>query len=96
MSKVKIDINHVSKLANLNLTKEEKEKFEKQLSSVLTYISQLNEIETEGVEPIGHITGMVNVLREDEPRPSLSQEDSLLNASKKQNGFFQVDSIFEE
>lgn len=96
MSKVKIDIDHVSRLANLTLNRAEKEKFEKQLAGILTYISQLNEIDTKDVEPIGHISEMTNVTRKDEPRPSLSQEDALANAPKRHNGFFQVNSIFEE
>lgn len=94
--KVTIDIDHVSKLANLTLKREEREKFEEQLSSVLKYISQLSEVDTKEVEPIGHISEMTNITREDEPRPSLTQEDALANAHKKHNGFFLIDSIFKE
>ncbi|MBI2327499.1 Asp-tRNA(Asn)/Glu-tRNA(Gln) amidotransferase subunit GatC [Candidatus Curtissbacteria bacterium] len=92
----KIDIDNIAKLASLPLTKEEKVTFEKQLSEVLTYISKLNEVDTSKVEPIGHITGLVNVQRPDEPAPSLSQEDALKNAPKTHNGFFEVPAIFEE
>lgn len=91
-----IDIDHVAKLAKLKLSKEEKETFEPQLKEVLGYISQLEKVDTEKVEPIGHITGQMNVTREDEARPSLSQDDALANAPKTHNGFFQVDAVFRE
>ena len=91
-----IDIDYVAKLANLPLSVEERALFEKQLKDVLTYISKLNEIDTDSIEPIGHITNLQNVLREDKPAPSLSQDDALKNAPKIYNGFFEVDAIFEE
>lgn len=91
-----IDIEHVAKLANLPLTVEEKKKFEKQLQEILSYISKLNEVDTEKVEPIAHITGLVNIARRDEAKPSLNQDETLKNAAKTYNGFFEVDAIFEE
>ena len=92
----KIDIDKVVNLASLTLTKSEKDTFEKQLTSILNYVSKLEEIDTEKIEPIGHITGSKNVTREDEPTPSLSQEEATKNAKKIHNGFFEVDAIFEE
>lgn len=91
-----IDIEHLAKLANLPLTEQEKQKFEKQLQEILSYISKLNEVDTKKVEPIGHITGLVNVTRPDEAKSSLNQDDVLKNAPKTHNGFFEVDAIFEE
>ncbi len=96
MSKVKINIDHVAQLANLTLNDKEKSLFERQLGEVVEYISKLNEINTEKVEPIGHITGLVNISREDKAAPSISQEDALANAKKTHNGFFEVEAIFEE
>lgn len=104
MSKIKnqkskaaeINIDHVAKLANLPLTSSEKKTFEKQLADILGYISKLREIDTKKVEPISHITGLVNVLRDDEAIPSFSQKEALSNAPKVNNGFFEVDAIFEE
>ncbi|OGD92967.1 hypothetical protein A2697_05540 [Candidatus Curtissbacteria bacterium RIFCSPHIGHO2_01_FULL_41_44] len=91
-----IDIDYVAKLANLPLTSSEKKTFEKQLKDVLGYVSKLQKVDTRKVEPIGHITGLVNVLREDKTRPSISQQEALANAPKTHNGFFEVDAIFEE
>lgn len=93
---VKIDIDHVAKLANLPFTSQEKKTFEKQLTDVLSYISKLNELDTSKVEPIGHITGLVNVARDDQAAPSITQEQALANAPKTYNGFFEVEAIFEE
>ncbi len=93
---MKIDVNHVAKLANLTLEKGEEEKFEKQLSEVLEYISRLNELDTTDIEPTSQVTGLENVTREDKAHPSLSQEEALSNAKKSHNGLFQVKGIFEE
>lgn len=96
MAKVKIDIDHVAKLANLKLTEEEKKTFEPQLTEIVGYISKLEKVDTKDIEPIGHITGLENVTRKDETTPSLSQEDVLANAPKTHNGFFEVDAVFKE
>lgn len=97
MSKVKtIDIEHLSKLASLELSETEKRTFQNQLQEVLTYISKLQKLNTAKTEPIGHITGLENISRQDKPAPSLTQEAALKNAPKVHNGFFQVDSIFQE
>lgn len=92
----RIDIAKVAKLANLNLSENEKQDLESQLQEVLEYISKLGEVNTVKVEPIGHITGQINVTREDEPASSLSQDLALKNSPKTYNGFFEVDAIFEE
>ncbi len=94
--KANIDVDHVAKLANLTLSPTEKQIFAKQLAEVLDYVNKLNEINTKGVEPIGQITGLENVTREDESAPSLAQEDALKNAPRTHNGFFEVDAIFEQ
>ena len=93
---VRIDIDHLAKLANLPLTAQEKKTFKKQLTDVLSYISKLNELDTTRVEPIGHITGLENVTRDDETAPSLTRDKVLSSTSRKYNGFFQVKAIFEE
>ena|SRR3989344_5577450 len=90
------DVDYVSKLANLPLTDREKALFSEQLSDVLSYISKLNEIDTNKIEPIAHIVDLANITRGDETAPSLSQDDALKNAPKTYNGFFEVDAIFEE
>lgn len=92
---MKIDVSHVAKLANLPLTAAEKKKFEKELSQTLDYVSQLEEIETKNVEPTSQVTGLENVTRQDEAKPSLPQEELLKNAKSKHNGFFKVKAILD-
>jgi aspartyl-tRNA(Asn)/glutamyl-tRNA(Gln) amidotransferase subunit C len=93
---MKIDVSHVSKLANLSLSSEEKEKFEKQLGETIEYVKELDEIPTTDIEPASHVTGLENITREDIVKPSLSQEEALLNAKKTHNGFFIVDAVLEQ
>lgn len=92
---MRIDVSHVAKLAELELKPEEIKKFETQLSKVLDYVDQLKKVDTDKVEPTSQVTGLENVTREDEPSPSLSQEEVLKNAKSKHNGMFKVKAIFE-
>jgi len=93
---MKIDVVHVAKLANLPLTQKEKEKFDKQLADTLDYVNQLEEINTKDVEPTSQVTGLENVTREDEVRPSLTQEEALSGTKNQHNGFIKVPAILEE
>lgn len=94
-----IDVNHIAKLARLGITEEEEKKFEKELSAILDFAAKLNEVRTEGVEPTAHITGAVNVLREDETNPLCRDESVksgiLVNAPEKERGYFKVKRILE-
>lgn len=90
---MKINVAHVAKLANLPLKPEEKMKFEKQLSETLSYIEKLNAVNTKCIDPTSQITGLENVTREDEVRPSLTQEEALSGAKSQQNGFFKVKAV---
>jgi aspartyl-tRNA(Asn)/glutamyl-tRNA(Gln) amidotransferase subunit C len=66
MSLSKSQIEHIAKLARLDLTENELDKYGGQLSAVLDYINQLSEVDTEGVEPTAQVTGLQNIFREDE------------------------------
>ncbi len=92
---MKINIPHVAKLANLEITKEQEEVFEKQLSEVLTHIEKLNEVDTTGVSETSQVTGLENVEREDKPTDSFSQDEALSQARNTHNGSFAVKGIFE-
>jgi aspartyl-tRNA(Asn)/glutamyl-tRNA(Gln) amidotransferase subunit C len=61
----KEDIKHIADLARLELTEEELLKYGEQLSRVLEWVGQLNEVDTENVEPTAQVTGVKNILRED-------------------------------
>ncbi|VVB96670.1 Aspartyl/glutamyl-tRNA(Asn/Gln) amidotransferase subunit C [uncultured archaeon] len=89
----KKDLEHMGWLARLELSEEDKEKYTPKLNSVLDYFGELDEVDTEGVEPTYHILPMNNVFREDEvnvPAKPLTQEEALSNAPKKQDGFFKA------
>ncbi len=90
---MKFDIKHVAKLANLTLSEEEEKKFSTQLEETVNYIEGLDEVNTDDVSPTSQVTGLENITREDEVKPSLSQEEALSNAKSTHNGFFRVKGI---
>ncbi len=92
---MKIDVEHIARLARLRLSGEERKKFGVQLSSILTYVEKLNELDTSGVEPTSHVLAMGNVMREDVLRASLSADDALMNAPDRADDFYRVPKIIE-
>ena len=92
----KEQVERVAKLARLEVSEDEKTVFARQLSSILTYIDQLKELDTAGVEPTATVLPTDNVFREDEVRPSLTQEQALANAPEQADGFFRVPKIIED
>jgi aspartyl-tRNA(Asn)/glutamyl-tRNA(Gln) amidotransferase subunit C len=93
---MKIDVLHIAKLANLPLKKEEIEKYEKQLSSILEYIEKLQKVNTNNVKETSQVTNLENVTRDDTTTPSLSQDEALSNTNSKLNGLFKVKAILEQ
>ena len=91
-----MDVEHVARLARLALSDEELERMRHQLDRILGYIEKLNELDTEGVEPTSHAIRMVNVMRDDEVRPSLPPDAMLANAPDPAGGFFRVPRIIED
>ena len=87
------DVEHVAKLARLDLTEEEKVKFSKQLGDVLKYVEQMNEVDTSNVEPMAHAIDFVNVMREDVVKYEQSKEELMKNAPDAEDGFFKVPKI---
>ena len=66
-----------------------------QLSAILDYVAQLNELDTEGVEPLAHPLPVANVFRPDEPVPSISPDAALQNAPNRVVNYFGVPAVFE-
>jgi aspartyl-tRNA(Asn)/glutamyl-tRNA(Gln) amidotransferase subunit C len=87
------EVLHVARLARLALTEEEVERFRDQLSAILEAVGKVSELDLEGVPPTSHPLDLVNVLAEDEPRPSLSLDDALANAPDSEGGFFGVPPV---
>ena len=84
------EVLHVARLARLDLTDEEVERFTEQLSAILEAVAKVSELDLSGVEPTAHPLDVVNVWAEDEPRPSIPREDALANAPDREAGFFKV------
>jgi aspartyl-tRNA(Asn)/glutamyl-tRNA(Gln) amidotransferase subunit C len=97
MSLSKQDIQHIAELAHLRLTEEETAKFGEQLSSILEYVGQLSKVDVSGLEPAAHITGVSNVLRRDEVRPTPSEvRQTLLEAAPAREGdLIKVKAVFK-
>ncbi len=90
------DVEHVARLSRLHLADEELERMRAQLDKILTYIDKLRQLDVEGVEPTSHAVPLVNVMRDDEPRPCLPQADALANAPDRAGEFFRVPRIIED
>ena len=90
------EVQHVARLARLALTDEELERMREQLDAILAYIDKLRELDVEGVEPTSHAVPLVNVMRDDDIAPSLSQEAALANAPDRAGEFFRVPRIIED
>lgn len=89
------DVEYVAKLARLNLTDDEREKFTEQLSAILQYADKLNELNTDDIEPTTHVLPLTNVMREDVVKESLSQEKVFRNAPEEEDGQFKVPAVLE-
>jgi aspartyl-tRNA(Asn)/glutamyl-tRNA(Gln) amidotransferase subunit C len=83
---------YVARLARLELSEEEVERFEGELSKVLDYIGTISELDLDEVPPTSHVVAVENVLREDVPRPSLPREVALESAPDPAPGGFRVPS----
>jgi aspartyl-tRNA(Asn)/glutamyl-tRNA(Gln) amidotransferase subunit C len=92
---MKMDIEKVAKLARLVLSEEEKRTFGDQLEQILTYMEQLNRLDTTGVEPTSHAIPIHNVFREDETRPSFPREEVMEITPEEEDGHFRVPRIIE-
>jgi aspartyl-tRNA(Asn)/glutamyl-tRNA(Gln) amidotransferase subunit C len=90
------DVEHVARLSRLALSDAEIEKMREQLAAILAHIDTLRALDTEQVEPTSHAVPMENVMREDEPTPSLPQDAMLANAPDRSADFFRVPRIIED
>ncbi len=89
------EIRKVAKLARLDLTDAELTEMLPQLTSILDYVAQLQQLDTAGVEPLAHPLPIHNVFRDDEPRPSLPVDEALQNAPNRTGDFFAVPAVFD-
>ena len=88
-------IEYVGILAKLDLSEEEKEQATTDMGNMLDYIDQLNELDTEGVEPMSHVFSLHNVFRSDEVANGDDRENMLRNAPQKKEGTYMVPKTFD-
>ena len=91
-------VRYVAGLANLTLTEAEIHQYAQDLSDILTHIDKLNELNTDGVEPMAQVlfaTEETATLREDEPRPCLTNAEALANAPVSGQGYYKVPRVIE-
>lgn len=96
MSLTKEEVLKVAHLARLEFKEEEIEKFRGDLNNILSFIEKLQEVDTEGVEPMYQVNNLSNVLRKDEIKESLDKEEALKNAPQKDDGMFIVPKVVGE
>ena len=89
----KEDVEHISWLASIKIEDEEKDEFVEQFNTILEYFHQLDEVDTDGVEPTYRVVDLANIFREDVARKSLSQEEALKNAPRRENGYLKSPRI---
>lgn len=94
----KIDIktvDEVAHLARLEFTEEGKTEILNDMNRMLAFVDKLNEMDTEGVEPLIYMTDEKNVMREDEPKDTITQKEALKNAPKKDSDYFKVPKVID-
>ena len=91
----RLDVEHIATLARLKLSAAELERYQRDLSSVLEYVAQLNELDTAGVEPTAHPLPIHTVVREDLEAPSYDSEKALQNAPAHDGSFFTVPKVLD-
>lgn len=88
-------VKNIAHNVRIEITDEEAKQYTDEISKLLEYADKMNEINTDNVKPTTHGIILGNILRQDEPIQSLSQEDALKNAPEKQDGHFKVPSVME-
>ena len=95
MSISKQTVEYVAHLARITLKAGEPERLTQQLKDIVDFIDQLKKVAIDNVEPTSHILPLNNVLREDKPAKSLTSQQSLANAPRKEDAFFGVPKVIE-
>lgn len=89
------DVEHVARLARLELTEDEKRLFAGQMDAIIGYVEKIKELDTSGVVPTSHAVPMENAFRADSVRPSIGLEKALGNAPQRADSFFKVPKVIE-
>ena len=89
----KQEVRHIAKLANLEFSEEEIDRFTRQFNSIQEYVARLNALDTSAIEPTAHVGSGTHALRDDVLIPSISREEALANAPASDRGYFKVPRV---
>ena len=89
-------IQDIAKLSKLKFDDSAEEAMKADLEKMLAFVDKLNEIDTEGIDPLIYMSEEVNVLREDKVTEKTSQEDALKNAPEKDSDYFKVPTVLKK
>ncbi|GAB4505788.1 MAG: Asp-tRNA(Asn)/Glu-tRNA(Gln) amidotransferase subunit GatC [Anaerolineales bacterium] len=89
------EVEHIARLARLELTDEQKALYREQLEAILDHFARLQALDTKDVPPTASVTVARSPLRADEARPGLGRETLLANAPQQEDGQFKVPPVFE-
>ena len=90
------EIKKLAALSKLSIADDEMDTYSQQLSDILDYVSQLENVDTQNVEPLLNVLDQVNNSKPDEPQPSITQKLALKNAPKISGDFFQVPEVIKK
>lgn len=88
-------IRKLAHLARLEFSEEKEQEVLQDLNKILNWMDKLRELDTKNVEPLTHMTEEINVLREDIVKNTVTHEEALLNAPKKDSDYFRVPKVME-
>lgn len=89
------EVRWIAHLARLEMSDAELAEVRRDLSAIVGYVDQLQQVDTEGVEPLAHTLGLTNVFRDDEPTPSLTPDEILANAPRRGGDFYAVPAVMD-
>ena len=89
------DIKTIARLSRFEVSEENMPQLEKELSDILSYVEQLNELDLDGVETMAHAVPLQNVLREDQVKPSIDHDKALSTAPVEDDGYFAVPRVVQ-
>jgi aspartyl-tRNA(Asn)/glutamyl-tRNA(Gln) amidotransferase subunit C len=95
MKITRVEVEHVARLARLDLSEVELDTFTVQMDAILAYVEKLNSLDTEGIVPTSHAVPMENAFREDVLVPSIGVENAVANAPNHAESFFRVPKVIE-
>ena len=89
-------VDHVARLARLDLSEEDRTRMQAELSAILEHAERIQALDLDGLDPTSHPVPLTNMMRPDEVTPSLDRDDALANGPEVEDGRFRVPRIIED